>query len=91
MNQNPKVKNPSAMLFLHGIVILVVLYMLWQVVSAYLQGGEGAPSLAVVIIGSLLLLGGCVFVGIMALRLYKQSKEAATEELQAQEKQPEDR
>ncbi len=79
------------MLFLHGIVILVVLYMLWQVVSAYLEGGEGAPSLAVVIIGSLLLLGGCIFVGIMALRLYKQSKQAGSEDPQAQEEQPQDR
>ncbi len=80
MNQNPKVKNPTAMLFMCGIVILAVLYMLWQVVSAYLQGGEGAPSLAVVIIGAVLLVGGCIFIGFLALRLYKQSKEEAKEE-----------
>ncbi len=75
MNQNPKVKNPTAMLFMCGIVILAVLYMLWQVVSAYLAGGEGAPSLTVVIVGALLLVGGCIFIGSMAFRLYKQSKE----------------
>lgn len=80
MNQNPKVKNPTAMLFMCGIVILAVLYMLWQVVSAFLQGGEGAPSLAVVIIGAVLLVGGCIFIGFLAFRLYKQSKEEAKEE-----------
>lgn len=86
MNQNPKVKNPTAMLFMCGIVILAVLYMLWQVVSAYLQGGEGAPSLAVVIIGAILLVGGCIFIGFLAFRLYKQSKEEA----EVQEEHPED-
>lgn len=81
MNKDSKqIKNPNAMLVMHGIVILLVLYLFWQLLRDYLRGGEGAPSLTVLIVGGVLLIGGCGLVAYLALRLYRQAKAQALEE-----------
>ena len=58
-----KIKNPTGMLIMHGTVIAVVLYMAWQLVRSYRAGGAEAPSLTTLIVGLVLLVGGCVVVG----------------------------
>ena len=63
-----KIKNPTGMLIMHGTVIAVVLYMAWQLVRSYLAGGAEAPSLTTLIVGLVLLVGGCVVVGWLAVR-----------------------
>ena len=81
-----KIKNPTGMLIMHGTVIAVVLYMAWQLVRA---GGAEAPSLTTLIVGLVLLVGGCVVVGWLAVRLFLQAKregkalEQETEQLHA--------
>ena len=55
-----KIKNPTGMLIMHGTVIAVVLYMAWQLVRSYRAGGAEAPSLTTLIVGLVLLVGGCV-------------------------------
>ena len=79
MKEQKHVKNPRGMLLMTGIVILLVLYLEWKVIYSYIQGGEGAASLTLVIVSSILMLAGCVFVGWLAIRLYKQAKEAEAE------------
>ena len=64
-----KIKNPTGMLIMHGTVIAVVLYMAWQLVRSYRAGGAEAPSLTTLIVGLVLLVGGCVVVGWLAVRL----------------------
>ncbi len=54
-----KIKNPTGMLIMHGTVIAVVLYMAWQLVRSYRAGGAEAPSLTTLIVGLVLLVGGC--------------------------------
>ena len=61
-----KIKNPTGMLIMHGTVIAVVLYMAWQLVRSYRAGGAEAPSLTTLIVGLVLLVGGCVVVGWLA-------------------------
>ena len=56
------------MLIMHGTVIAVVLYMAWQLVRSYRAGGAEAPSLTTLIVGLVLLVGGCVVVGIFVQR-----------------------
>ena len=63
-----KIKNPTGMLIMHGTVIAVVLYMAWQLVRSYRAGGAEAPSLTTLIVGLVLLVGGCVVVGWLAVR-----------------------
>ena len=84
-----KIKNPTGMLIMHGTVIAVVLYMAWQLVRSYRAGGAEAPSLTTLIVGLVLLVGGCVVVGWLAVRLLLQAKreekalEQETEQLHA--------
>ena len=84
-----KIKNPTGMLIMHGTVIAVVLYMAWQLVRSYRAGGAEAPSLTTLIVGLVLLVGGCVVVGWLAVRHFLQAKreekalEQETEQLHA--------
>ena len=84
-----KIKIPTGMLIMHGTVIAVVLYMAWQLVRSYRAGGAEAPSLTTLIVGLVLLVGGCVVVGWLAVRLFLQAKreekalEQETEQLHA--------
>ena len=84
-----KIKNPTGMLIMHGTVIAVVLYMAWQLVRSYRAGGAEAPSLTTLIVGLVLLVGGCVVVVWLAVRLFLQAKreekalEQETEQLHA--------
>lgn len=84
-----KIKNPTGMLIMHGTVIAVVLYMAWQLVRSYRAGGAEAPSLTTLIVGLVLLVGGCVVVGWLSVRLFLQAKreekalEQETEQLHA--------
>lgn len=81
-----KIKNPTGMLIMHGTVIAVVLYMAWQLVRSYRAGGAEAPSLTTLIVGLVLLVGGCVVVVWLAVRLFLQAKreEKALEQETAQ-------
>ncbi len=86
----PRVKNPTLMLILYGTVIAVVIYWFYQVVCNYLAGGPDAPNLATVIVGGVVMLGGSVFVGSTAVRIYLQEKRRAREEAQSPEEPPEE-
>lgn len=77
MKEQKQVKNPKGMLLMTGIVIILVLYLEWKVIDSYLKGGEGAASLTLVIVSSILMVAGCVFIGWLAIRLYRQAREAA--------------
>ena len=71
--QNPG--NPTTMIFFRLLAIGYVLWILKDLVKAYVAGGEEAPSLAL-LIGSIVVLGGgCVAVGIMSYKSWKRMKE----------------
>lgn len=79
MKEQKQVKNPKGMLLMTVIVIILVLYLEWKVIDSYLKGGEGAASLTLVIISSIVMVAGCVLIACLAIKLYKQSREAAEE------------
>lgn len=53
------------------------LYMLYEIVMGYIQGGPEAPSLTLLILAILLLGGGAAAVLILGYRGWKQDKAAA--------------
>lgn len=75
--ERPKIKHPTGMLVMYGIVILIVVYMYYQVLQNYWAGGPDAPALSMVIISGVILLGGCCYIGYMAVRLYLQARRDA--------------
>lgn len=83
--EQPRVKNPTVMLVLYGTVIAVVIYWFYQVVCNYLAGGPDAPNLATVIAGGIVMLGGSVYVGTTAVRIFLQEKRRAKEQAENQE------
>ena len=75
--QNPG--NPTTMIMFRLLAIGYVIWILKDLVQAYIAGGEEAPSLPL-LLGSIAVLGaGCVIVGIMSFKQWKVMKEAQKE------------
>lgn len=75
MREPPKkVRSPVGMAVMTGIVVLVVLYYLWQLVEKYRAGGSDAPNLATVLLTGVVLIGGCGYILYLAVRIYRQSR-----------------
>ena len=68
--------NPTTMILFRVLAIGYVIWMLKDVVKAYFAGGSDAPSGLLVLVAVLVLGGGCVWIGIMSYKQYKQMKEA---------------
>lgn len=67
--------NPTTMILFRVLAIGYVLWILKDLVQAYLAGGEEAPSLWLLLGAIAVLGGGCVFVAIMSYKQWKQMKE----------------
>ena len=68
--------NPTTMILFRALAIGYVIWILKDLVAAYIAGGEEAPSLPM-LIGAIVVLGaGCVVVGIMSYNQWKKMKEA---------------
>jgi len=72
--QNPG--NPTTMILFRVLAIGYVVWILKDLVQDYIAGVEEAPSLPL-LLGAIAVLGtGCVVVGIMSYKQWKQMKEA---------------
>lgn len=66
--------NPTTMVMFRILAIGYVLWMLKDVIKAYFEGGPEAPN-GLFVLGATVLLGaGCVWIGIMTYRQWKQMK-----------------
>ena len=75
--QNPG--NPTTMIMFRIIAIGYVLWILKDLVQAYIEGGPEAPSLAL-LLGSIVVLGGgCVLIGILSYKHWVRMKEEVRE------------
>lgn len=71
--------NPTTMIMFRIIAIGYVLWILKDLVKAYMEGGPEAPSLAL-LIGSIVVLGGgCVLIGILSYKHWIRMKEELRE------------
>lgn len=59
-NNQPS-SNAARMVSVSGLAVFVLGYMLWEIVSAYIQGGQDAPTLGILIAAIVILGGGIVF------------------------------
>ena len=66
----------------------VVLYWYYELILLYVQGGPEAPSLLMMLLAGILMVGGAIFVGITAWQIYKKEK-AALEAAQSEETEEE--
>ena len=75
---------PNRTILFPAIAVVVLASMLWDIVSAYLAGGEDAPGVMVLVIAIVILGGGTVFSAIQTYRTWKALN--AEQEKKAQEK-----
>ena len=75
-------KNPKGALTFRILAIGIILYLLADLLGAYFKGGADAPSLTLILIATVVLGGGAIFVGILTWKAWKQdtAKKEETEE-----------
>ena len=64
------------MVTIHIMAIGYCVYMFYTVLRGYLAGGPNAPSLATLILGGLILLGGAAGLGYFSFRMYRNYKKS---------------
>lgn len=69
-------KSPKGALTFRIAAIGIILYILADLLLAYCKGGEGAPSLTLILIACVILGGGAVLVGILTWKAWKRDKES---------------
>ncbi len=87
--ETPKVKSLVGMAVMTAVIIGCVAYYYWQIISAYIAGGEGAPTLSTLIFGGIILAAGCIYVVSCAVRIYIQERKRRKEAEESTEKGPE--
>ncbi len=91
--ESTRPQNPDVYYGLRLLAGGYVLYMLYQLFEMYFAGGEDAPSVTLLVIATVLLGGGGVFIVISAcISWRKLKKELAQEALEQQdaEEEPEE-
>ena len=71
--------NPTTMIMFRVLAIGYVLWIVKDLFVAYFAGGEDAPSLTMLLVASVLLVGGCVAIGIMSYGQWKRMKQLEKE------------
>ena len=69
--------NPTTLFGIRALAVGYLLYCLWQIIKMYREGGEGAPSIWLLLLGIVVLGGGAVWIAIMT---YLKLKELKAEE-----------
>lgn len=77
---NNKNRNDSMLMF-RLLAAGYILYMAWQIVKAYMEGGEEAPSVLILVLSIVLLGGGAVFILVISLKQYRANKQQIEEQI----------
>lgn len=77
--------NPSTMFMFRLLAVGYVLWLLKDLVVMYLEGGEDAPSLLVLLITAVVFIAGSVWIIIITVKQYKQMQAELAAEAAAEE------
>lgn len=69
-------RNPNNTVAFRVLAIGYILYMCFNIVKLYKEGGPDAPSLTALILGVGLLGGGAIFLAIISYKEWKRGKES---------------
>lgn len=85
-----KEKKPVNPTTLFGVRVLAVAYLgysLWQIIRMYIEGGEQAPSLLLLILAIVVLGGGAVFIAVATILKLKQLRDEDRARLDAEDEE----
>ena len=85
-----KEKKPVNPTTLFGVRVLAVAYLgysLWQIIRMYIEGGEQAPSLLLLILAIVVLGGGAVFIAVATIMKLKQLRDEDRARLDAEDEE----
>ena len=77
--------NPTTLFGIRALAVGYMLYCLWQIVKMYMEGGEEAPSIWLLLLGIVVLGGGAVWIAVMTFLKLKQLKEEERARLDAED------
>jgi len=72
--QERPARDPNTVMMFRLLAIGYVLYLAWQSVKTYREGGEGVPELWIVVLSVALLVGGAAFLGWLTYKEYKRNQ-----------------
>ena len=67
--------NPTTLLGVRALAVGYCLYCLWQIVKMFIEGGEEAPSIWLLLLAIVVLGGGSVWVAVVTILKIKKLKE----------------
>jgi len=82
-----KTSDANRNLLKYGLILALLGYTLYEFVMEYFSGNETGFTPVVFAIGLVILGGGTLFSGVLALRAWKVSQKEAAEALDAMEKE----
>jgi len=72
-----KTNDATRVVFFRLLAIGVVLYWLFGIIKAYVQGGPEAPSLTMMLVAIVIMGGGAALIGYLTWKNWKLAKEAS--------------
>ena len=66
--------NITGRICIYIVGICYALYLFYTNVRSYVQGGESAPSMTVLIVSGVVLVGGAIALSVLSWKLYRDSK-----------------
>jgi len=74
--QEARPVNPKNTMLIRALAVGYLLYTVYNMIRLYMEGGEDAPSLGLLIAAVVLFVGGSVWIGILSFKQWKQMKQA---------------
>ena len=72
-------RNMNTLILVRLLAVGYLCYCYWQIVQAYLEGGEEAPQWWLLLVGFVVLVGGSVWIAIMTFKEWKREQERKRE------------
>ena len=82
--QEERPVNPNSMMTIRMAAVVYLLYLVYDMIQSYFNGGEDAPSLGLLLVTAVLLGGGAIWIAVVS---YKQWNRMKQEQQEAYEEQ----